>query len=181
MSWFSNLFSSGVKDVVDSVGGAIDKLHTSQEEKMQLKLQMEKELTRFKETQLSAMANYDKEITQRHTNDMTSDSWLSKNIRPLALAFLTVATMLLAYLTIFILDPDKDVLIKPWLGLLQGLLLTTYAFYFGSRGLEKMQSIRTKGLAVKKDETTPAEPLPEDDFTVDELTSAKIRRGPRRR
>lgn len=180
MSWFTNLFTSGVKDVVDSVGGAIDKLHTSKEEKMQLKLQMEQELNRFKESQLSAVATYDREITARHTNDMTSDSWLSKNIRPLALAFLTISTMLLAYLTIFILDTDEVKLVEPWLGLLQVLLVTTYAFYFGSRGMEKMQAIKTQKAAPKPDEEKP-QTLPEDDFTEDELKKAKIRRGPRRR
>jgi hypothetical protein len=144
MSWFTDLFAGGVAKVVDSVGNAIDKLSTTDEEKKQLKLKMEEQLNRFKESQLSALANYDKEITQRHKTDMTSDSWLSKNIRPLALLFLTVSTVLLAYLTIFILDIEKVALITPWLDLLKILLVTTYVFYFGSRGFEKVQSIKAK-------------------------------------
>ena len=144
MSWFTDLFSGGVAKVVDSVGNAIDSLTTTDEEKLQLKLKMEEELNRFKETHLTAIANYDKEITQRHATDMASDSWLSKNIRPLALAFLTISTVLLAYLTIFILDETKVDLITPWLDLLKVLLVTTYAFYFGSRGFEKVQTIKDK-------------------------------------
>jgi hypothetical protein len=144
MSWSTDLFAGGVAKVIDSVGNAIDKLSTTDEEKKQLKLKMEKELIEFKKSQLAALTNYDKEITQRHTTDMTSDSWLSKNIRPLALIFLTVSTVLLAYLTIFILDKDKVTLITPWLDLFKVLLVTTYAFYFGSRGFEKVQSIKTK-------------------------------------
>lgn len=144
MSWFKDLFSGGIAEVVDSIGSAIDNLTTTDEEKKKLKIEMEKELNKFKESQLSALANYDKEITQRHANDMTSDSWLSKNIRPLALAFLTVSTVLLAYLTIFILKPEKVALINPWHDLLKVLLVTTYVFYFGSRGFEKIQTIKGK-------------------------------------
>ena len=51
MSWFTDLFSGGVAKVVDSVGNAIDKLTTSDEEKQKLKIELEKELNRFKECQ----------------------------------------------------------------------------------------------------------------------------------
>lgn len=142
MSWFTDLFSSGVSEVIDSAGNAIDKLVTSDEEKQLLKIELEKELNKFKAAQMQSVATFDKEISQRHANDMTSDSWLSKNIRPLALAFLTVSTVLLAYLTIFILEPNEVALIEPWLELLKILLVTIYAFYFGSRGFEKVQAIR---------------------------------------
>lgn len=144
MSWFTDLFSSGVSEVISSTGEAIDRLVTSDEERESLKVEMEKELNKFKQSQLNAVSNYDKEITQRHSLDMVSDSWLSKNIRPLALSFLTISTVLLAYLTIFILDTDKIDLIDPWLDLLKVLLVTVYAFYFGSRGFEKVQAIKEK-------------------------------------
>lgn len=113
MSWFANLFSSGAAKVVDSLGTAIDKLVTSDEERQKLKVELEKEMNTFKEAQLVAMADYDKEITQRHANDMKSDSWMSKNIRPLTLSFLTVATVVLAYLTIFLLDERSVALVEP--------------------------------------------------------------------
>ena len=67
---------------------------------------------------------------------MKSDSWMSKNIRPLTLAFLTVATVVLAYLTIFLLDEKSVTMVEPWLDLLKVLLVTIYAFYFGSRGFD---------------------------------------------
>lgn len=142
MSWFANLFSSGAAKVVDSLGTAIDKLVTSDEERKKLKVALEKEMNGFKEAQLAAMADYDKEITQRHANDMMSDSWLSKNIRPMTLAFLTIATVILAYLTIFLLDVKSVAMVEPWLDLLKVLLVTIYAFYFGSRGFEKVQAIK---------------------------------------
>ena len=79
------------------------------------------------------MSEYDKEITQRYASDMMSDSWLSKNIRPLALAFLTVATVILAYLTIFILDARDVELLKPWLNLLQSLLIVICFLFWQQR------------------------------------------------
>ena len=144
MSWLSELFSSNVSNVVDSVGNAIDKLVTSDEERDKLKIKMEEEMNKLKVIQLDAIGKYDAEITSRHAADMKSDSWLSKNIRPLSLAFLTVSTVLLAYLTIFILEPADVKLVEPWLDLLKVLLVTVYAFYFGSRGFEKVNKIKTK-------------------------------------
>ena len=144
MNWLASLFSGGAATLVDSLGTAIDKLVTSDEERKQLKIALEKEMNGFKESQLAAMSDYDKEISGRHKNDMKSDSWLSKNIRPLILAFLTVSTVLLAYLSIFILDERSAHLIEPWVDLLKVLLVTSYSFYFGSRGFEKVQMIKNK-------------------------------------
>ncbi len=142
MSWITDLFSSSVANVVTAVVDAIDKVVTSDEERLELKGQLQEKLNNFKAVQLEALGRYDTEITTRHATDMKSDSWLSKNIRPLALAFLTISTVILAYLTIFFLDDTKVSLITPWLNLLEILLLTAYGFYFGSRGFEKVHSIK---------------------------------------
>ncbi len=142
MSWLSDIFSSNVSNLVDSFGNTIDKLVTSDEERGQLKIAMEAELNKLKIVQLDAIQKYDTEISSRHVADMKSDSWLSKNVRPMSLIFLTVSTVLLAYLSIFILDEDKVALIQPWKDLLQVLLVTVYAFYFGSRGFEKVNKIK---------------------------------------
>ena len=77
-------------------------------------------------------------ISARWQSDMTSDSWLSKNTRPMALIFLTLA------MTIFIIL-DSTVLLEiktGWVSLLEALLLTVYVAYFGSRGDEKITKIR---------------------------------------
>jgi len=145
MSWLTDIFSSNVTNLVDSVGNTIDKLVTSDEERDKLKIEMEAELNKLKIIQLDAIQKYDSEISNRHMSDMKSDSWLSKNVRPLSLVFLTVSTVLLAYLTIFVLEADKVALIQPWKDLLQILLVTVYAFYFGSRGFEKVNSIKAAG------------------------------------
>jgi len=141
MSWFTDIFSGGAAKLVEAVGGVIDELHTSDEEKGQLKNQLESMIMSHNEKQLEYVAQYDKEITERHKSDMASDSWLSKNVRPLVLAFLTISTVLLAYLTIFVLPIEKTVLLEPWISLLTTILVTAYGFYFGSRGIEKYKKI----------------------------------------
>jgi hypothetical protein len=72
---------------------------------------------------------------------MTSDSWLSKNIRPLSLAFLLVAVVGLAYSSVFLLDNETNSNLLEWIDLFKTLLITVVTFYFGSRGFEKIKSI----------------------------------------
>ena len=79
-----------------------------------------------------------KEISKRWSSDMKSDSWLSKNTRPLALIFLTTS------LVIFILLDGFDISFSidgGWVDLLKSLLITVYVAYFGSRGAEKFKTI----------------------------------------
>lgn len=80
-------------------------------------------------------------VTSRWESDMTSDSWLSKNTRPMTLIFLTFMTTLFV-----ILDSSKvDFTVKnEFIDLLKYLLVTVYAAYFGSRGFEKMSTIKNK-------------------------------------
>ena len=78
-------------------------------------------------------------VTKRWQSDMASDSWLSKNVRPLTLIFLTVATIVLIYLDFYSLDFNVP---TEWIELLKSLLLGVYIAYFGSRGIEKYKSIK---------------------------------------
>lgn len=78
-------------------------------------------------------------VAQKWTADMASDSWLSKNVRPLSLVFLTVSTILLVYLDSFAVDISVPI---EWIDLLNSLLLTVFVSYFGSRGFEKATSLR---------------------------------------
>jgi hypothetical protein len=149
MSWISDLFSSSVGSVISAVGDVIDKCSTTDEEKLAMRNELVKIQAKAEIEANRHIEAMESQVTERHEKDMASDSWLSKNIRPLALAFLTVSTMLLTYLTIFILDPDKVALIEPWQELLQILLVTTYAFYFGSRGVEKVHTIKQGGKNAK--------------------------------
>lgn len=137
--FLASLFSAGASTLVDSIGEALDKIFTSDEQRIKVTGQVKKIVFAHKERQMEALAAYEKEVTARHATDMKSDSWLSKNVRPCVLVFLVVATVLLAYLTIFFLPPDKAELVEPWLDLLKVLDVTVISFYFGSRGFEKVQ------------------------------------------
>ena len=80
-----------------------------------------------------------KEVSKRWESDMKSDSWLSKNTRPLSLIFLTITTIALIWV-------DSHHLIsltveEEWISLLKTLTTTVYVAYFGSRGAEKFKSI----------------------------------------
>jgi len=79
------------------------------------------------------------EISKRWESDMKSDSWLSKNTRPMSLIFLTLSMVLLILLDSFEWDFHVS---EGWVSLLQTLLVTVYVAYFGSRGAEKFQSIK---------------------------------------
>lgn len=100
-----------------------------------------KELTpeekEFALKQLDMDIEESKEVTKRWESDMQSDSWLSKNVRPMTIIFLTVVT------SIFIsLDSSTNFKVDAiWVDLLKTLLVTTYLAYFGSRGFEKYKKI----------------------------------------
>jgi hypothetical protein len=73
-------------------------------------------------------------VSNRWVSDMKSDSWLSKNTRPLTLIYLTIAMSLFVILDSTVLLEIKD----GWVSLLEALLITVYVAYFGSRGAEKV-------------------------------------------
>jgi len=77
-------------------------------------------------------------ISSRWASDMKSDSWLSKNTRPMALIFLTLAMTIFIVLDSTILLDIKD----GWVSLMEALLITVYVAYFGSRGAEKITKIK---------------------------------------
>ena len=78
------------------------------------------------------------EVSKRWDSDMKSDSWLSKNTRPMSLIFLTVSMVILIILDSFQWNFTVD---TGWGELLKTLLVTVYVAYFGSRGAEKFKSI----------------------------------------
>lgn len=140
MSWLSEIFSSSVSGVIDSVGNAIDKCVTSDEEKLTLR----NELVRIQEESSLKQQELDmqleKELTQRQSNDMQSDSWLSKNIRPLTLIFILVMYSLLSISSGFKFEVTESYvsLLGQW-----GMLIMS--FYFGGRTFEKIAQIKAGG------------------------------------
>lgn len=130
MALLKKLFSSGAKDLVDSVGNAIDKLHTSAEEKELVKAEIKKKILEFEQ-------QMQKEVTSRWQSDMNSDNFLAKSIRPLSLAFLLVVLTVFTLVDFSFVDLEiKD----SWVDLWQLLSITAFGAYFGSRGYEKVKN-----------------------------------------
>jgi hypothetical protein len=129
MSILTNIFSAGASELVKSVGGVIDNLHTSKDEKLAAELKI-KELIASYEVQM------EKEISTRWEADMKSDSWLAKNVRPLTLIFLVISTVLLIFIDAGAIN---FVVEAKWTDLLQLVLITVIGAYFGGRSLEKVK------------------------------------------
>ena len=136
MSFITDIFSSSVGSVVDSVGSAIDKLVTSDAEKLALKNELIKIQTDAKLKEQEIDIQYAMEATKRQSNDMQSDSWLSKNIRPMTLIFILVMYSLLSISSGFEFEVTESYvsLLGEW-----GMLIMS--FYFSGRTIEKVSSI----------------------------------------
>ena len=127
MSILTKIFAGGADKLVDSVGGVLDNLTTTKAEKLEAKRKLE-------ELILNHEAEMQRNVTDRWNADMNSDSWLSKNVRPMVLIFLVVCTVLMIFIdagTIAFEVEDK------WVDLLQLVLITVIGAYFGGRSLEK--------------------------------------------
>ena len=127
MSVIGKILSAGTGELINNVGGVLDNLTTSKAEKLEARQKI-KEL----------MANYEiemeKNVTSRWQSDMNSDSWLSKNVRPLVLIFLVTCTVLLIFIDAGQLNFNvKD----SYVDLLQLTLITVIGAYFGGRSFEK--------------------------------------------
>ena len=129
MNILGMLTGSGTKDLIEGVGGVIDNLHTSKEEKLEA-------AQKIKEIVASYQATLEKEISTRWDADMKSDSWLSKNVRPLVLIFLVISTVLLIFIDAGVIN---FVVEAKWTDLLQLVLITVIGAYFGGRSLEKVK------------------------------------------
>ena len=125
----SKIFSGGAAELVKGVGGVIDNLHTSAEEKLEAE-------RKIKELMANYQVEMEKNITSRWEADLKSDSWLSKNVRPMTLIFLIVCTMLLIFIDAGALNFEVK---SSWVDLLQLVLITVIGAYFGGRSFEKVK------------------------------------------
>ena len=127
MSILTKIFSGGADKLIESVGGVLDNLTTSKEEKLAAQ-------QKIKELIASYEIEMEKTTTERWKADMNSDSWLSKNVRPLVLIFLVISTVFLVFIDAGVLS---FVVEAKWTDLLQLVLITVIGAYFGGRSLEK--------------------------------------------
>ena len=129
MSILTQIFSSGAAELVKGVGGVIDNLHTSKEEKLEAERKVKELLSNYE-------VEMEKQITSRWDSDMKSDSWLSKNVRPMTLIFLVVSTVLMIFIDAGFISFNVE---AKWTDLLQLVLITVIGAYFGGRSLEKVK------------------------------------------
>ena len=127
MGILNKLLSGGASKLVDSVGSVLDDIITTDDEKLEAK-------RKLKELILSHEAELQKNVTDRWKADMNSDSWLSKNVRPLVLIFLVVSTVLMIFIDAGTIQFTVE---EKWTDPLQLVLITVIGAYFGGRSLEK--------------------------------------------
>ena len=132
MGVLNKLFSGGASKLVESVGGVLDNVITTDEEKIEAK-------RKLKEVILSNEAEMERNITDRWQADMNSDSWLSKNVRPMVLIFLVVSTVLMIFIDAGTIQFTVE---EKWTDLLQLVLITVIGAYFGGRSLEKRKKLQ---------------------------------------
>jgi len=120
--------------VIKEVGNVIDKLTTTEEEKLVIKKQIQEILEK-------ADNDAQEQVSRRWESDMKSDSFLSKNIRPLVLIYLTFIFTVLSFF-------DGNVggfsVAEQYIPIFQSLLITVYGAYFVGRTWEKAKSIINK-------------------------------------
>ena len=127
MGVFDKLLSGGASKLVESVGGVLDNVITTKDEKLEAK-------RKLKQLILSHEAEMQKNVSDRWKADMNSDSWLSKKVRPIVLIFLIVCTMLMIFIDAGTIAFEGE---EKWTDLLQLVLITVIGAYFGGRSFEK--------------------------------------------
>jgi hypothetical protein len=130
----SKLFGGIGTGIAEKISNIIDKHTFSKIEKAQFEKEME-------EIFIKAELDLEKEITSRHSADMASDSWLSKNIRPMLTIFSLVLYTLFALI-------DGNIgefnIANQYVDLLGQIVIMSLGFYFTSRGIEKTAKIIKK-------------------------------------
>ena len=132
MKILKTIFGGGADKLVESVGGVLDNLSTSKEEKLEAK-------RKIKELMVNHQIEVEKNVSERWKADMNSDSWLSKNVRPLVLVFTIACTMLLVFIDSGSITFQVE---EKWTDLLQLVLITIIGAYFGGRSVEKLKKLK---------------------------------------
>ena len=129
MGVLNTLFSAGATQLVKGIGGVLDNLITSKDEKLEAELKIKELISKYE-------IEMESNITARWEADAKTDSWLAKNVRPLVLVFLIVCTMLLIFIDAGVITFEVK---ASWVDLLQLVLITVIGAYFGGRSLEKIK------------------------------------------
>ncbi len=129
LSTITGFLSGG--DIVKDIGGVLDNLHTSGEEKAEAE-------RKIKEILVQAEQAAQQQVSARWEADMKHGSWLSKNIRPITLIFLTICFVILS---VFDGNMGEFTIGAAYVPVYQTLLMTVYAAYFAGRSIEKVKKV----------------------------------------
>jgi|TARA_Y100000817_G_scaffold211676_1_gene166237 hypothetical protein len=131
MSLLKGLGSLLGGDTIKDVGNIIDNLHTSEDEKLEAKQKLESLLIQAEQAAQT-------QVSQRWEADMKHGSWLSKNIRPITLIFLTGVFVILS---VFDGNLGEFTIGESYVPVYQTLLITVYGAYFAGRSIEKVRKV----------------------------------------
>ena len=118
-------------DAIKDIGKIVDDLHTSGEEREEAKQKITQILA---EAEQAAQA----QVTARWEADLKHGSWLSKNIRPITLVFLTAVFVILS---VFDGNLGEFTIVESYVPVYQTLLITVYGAYFAGRSIEKVRKV----------------------------------------
>lgn len=149
MNIITKLFEGSADKLINTLSGIVDQHIFNKEEKAELGLKIQKEINLNQENLANAVAealkSEDIAISKRWESDMNSDSYLSKNARPITL--LSLLGFVYLIITADSIDRIQFNVKESYIDLLNTLLVTVVVAYFGSRGWEKytqMKNLKTK-------------------------------------
>jgi len=116
----NKILGKGAKETIEAVSNVVDRYVSTPEEKAALK------------------ASIEAEISNRWKSDMTSDSWLSKNVRPLTLIVVIVFLVLMTFFDgLGWVDVNDS-----WISLWNMLSVTVVGGYFAVRTIDKRGNVK---------------------------------------
>ena len=139
MNWLSKIFSSGSSELIDSIGTAIDRITTSDEERQTIKALVAKQIQLYNLEIAKEAIKYEQEITKGWTSD--NEHIITRMVRPLSYVFVLT---LFGGIVLFDGDIGKFAIQEAYVPVIQTLLITMTVSYFGSRGYEKIVKLRGK-------------------------------------
>jgi hypothetical protein len=130
----------GIDDIIGAGLKIIDKVIPDPAAKAAAQLELQRLAQDGKLAELQADMNEQNNVSERWKADLGSDSWLSKNVRPMTLVALLVAYFIFATASAF------EIIVKPeYVNLLGQMIMLIVSAYFGGRTLEKIMEMKTKG------------------------------------
>tara|TARA_Y100001973_G_C5202074_1_gene338638 strand:- start:1112 stop:1504 length:393 start_codon:yes stop_codon:yes gene_type:complete len=128
MIGLNNIFTG----LINNAEGILDKTITTDKDRLKAKNELKKLFA-------NAEASAQEQVTRRWEADAKSDNYLSKNIRPLTLIFLTGVFVIISFFDGNIGEFQVN---SAYVNVYQTLLITTYAAYFSGRSIEKLKKIK---------------------------------------